>query len=85
MTMANLKVEHFSNTNGLASNNVTIMLADRDGNIWIGTDKGLQLLIDKPLVTVYSKASGLPTENIYSIVQDNAGAIWFGAWDHLSG
>lgn len=76
-----LKVEHFSQANGLASNNVTTMLADRDGNIWIGTNKGLQLLIDEPLVTVYSKASGLPTENIYSIVQDKAGAIWFGAWD----
>jgi signal transduction histidine kinase/ligand-binding sensor domain-containing protein len=77
-----LKVEHFSPANGLASNNPSTMLADRDGNIWIGTDKGLQLLIDEPLVTVYSKASGLPSENIYSIVQDKAGSIWFGAWDN---
>ena len=79
---ANLKVEHFLNTNGLASNYATAMLADRDGNIWIGTGKGLQLLIDQPPVTFYSKASGLPTENIYAIVQDRAGAIWFGAWDY---
>ena len=79
--LSHLKVEHFSQANGLASNNVTTMLADRDGNIWIGTDKGLQLLIDDSLVTVFSKASGLPSENIYSIVQDKAGAIWFGAWD----
>ena len=77
-----LKVEHFSPANGLASNNPTTMLADRDGNTWIGTNKGLQLLIAEPPVTVYSKASGLPTENIYSIVQDKAGAIWFGAWDN---
>ncbi len=77
-----LKVEHFSSANGLASNNSTTMLADRDGNTWVGTDKGLQLLIDEPLVTVYSKASGLPSENIYSIVQDKADAIWFGAWDN---
>ena len=77
-----LKVEHFSSENGLASNNSTTMLADRDGNTWIGTNKGLQLLIDEPLVTVYSKVSGLPAENIYSIVQDKGGAIWFGAWDN---
>jgi signal transduction histidine kinase/ligand-binding sensor domain-containing protein len=77
-----LKVERFSKANGLASNNPSTMLADKDGNIWIGTDKGLQLLIDEPLVTVFSKASGLPSENIYSIVQDKAGAIWFGAWDN---
>jgi len=79
--LTRLKVEHFLKENGLASNNPSTMLTDRDGNIWIGTDKGLQLLIDEPPVTVYSKASGLPTENIYSIVQDKAGAIWFGAWD----
>ena len=79
--LLHLKVEHFSKANGLASDSVTTMLADRDGNIWIGTDKGLQLLIDEPLVTVYSKASGLPSDNIYSIVQDKTGAIWFGAWD----
>lgn len=77
-----LKVEHFSMANGLASNNLSTMLADKDNNIWIGTDKGLQLLIDEPLVTVYSMASGLPSENIYSIVQDRAGTIWFGAWDN---
>jgi signal transduction histidine kinase/ligand-binding sensor domain-containing protein len=79
--LLHLKVEHFTNANGLASNNLATMLVDKDGNIWIGSDKGLQLLIDQPLVTVYSKASGLPSENIYSIVRDKAGTIWFGAWD----
>jgi len=76
-----LQVEHFSQADGLAGRNLAAMLVDRDGNIWIGTDKGLQLLIDEPLITVYSKASGLPGENIYAIVQDRNGAIWFGAWD----
>ena len=79
---SSLKVEHFTEADGLATNNSTTMLADRDGNIWIGTNKGLQLLIDQPLVTVYSKASGLPAQNIYSVVQDKAGSIWFGAWDN---
>ena len=79
--LLHLKVDHFSQANGLASDNSNAILADREGNIWIGTDKGLQLLIDEPLVTVYSKASGLPSDNIYSIAQDQTGAIWFGAWD----
>lgn len=80
--LSQLKVERFLQVNGLASNNLETILVDRDGNIWIGTDKGLQLLIDKPPVTVYSKASGLPAENIYSVVQDKAGSIWFGAWEN---
>jgi signal transduction histidine kinase/ligand-binding sensor domain-containing protein len=80
--LSQLKVERFLQANGLVSNYLATMLVDRDGNIWIGTDKGLQLLIDEPPVTVYSKASGLPAENTYSIVQDKAGTIWFGAWDN---
>jgi len=80
--LLHLKVEHFTSANGLVSNNLSTMLVDRDDNRWIGTDKGLQLLIDQPLVTVYSNNSGLPAQNIYSVVQDKAGAIWFGAWDN---
>jgi signal transduction histidine kinase/ligand-binding sensor domain-containing protein len=76
-----LKVEHYLQADGLASNKTKAMLADKDGNIWIGTVNGLQLLIDQPPVTFYAKTSGLPTENIYSVVQDRTGTIWFGAWD----
>ena len=75
-----MQAEHFSKANGLASNNVFELLVDRDGNIWIGSDKGLQLLIDEPIVTVYSRKNGLPAENVYAMVQNRAGAIWFGDW-----
>jgi signal transduction histidine kinase/ligand-binding sensor domain-containing protein len=57
---------------------------DREGNIWVGLDNGLQLLRDLAAVKVYTRADGLPSENVYSVFQDRAANIWFGTWpDHL--
>ena len=66
---------------GLADMKVRGMFADRDGNLWMYSDKGLSLLQDPPSVRVYSTADGLPTENIYSVVQDKLERIWFGGWE----
>jgi signal transduction histidine kinase/ligand-binding sensor domain-containing protein len=57
------------------------MFTDRDANLWVGTERGLHLVHDDPVVTVYSRSSGLPSDNVYPIVQDRTGAIWFGAWN----
>jgi streptogramin lyase len=68
----------------LADIKVRGMFADRDGNLWIYSDRGLRLLKDPPPVKVYSVADGLPSENIYSVVQDKLERIWFGGWEkHL--
>jgi signal transduction histidine kinase/ligand-binding sensor domain-containing protein len=57
------------------------MFSDRDANLWVGTERGLHLVHDDPVVTVYSRSSGLPSDNVYPIVEDRTGAIWFGAWN----
>ncbi len=68
----------------LADMKVRGMFADRDGNLWMYSDRGLSLLKDPPSVRVYSAADGLPTENIYSVIQDKLERIWFGGWEkHL--
>jgi signal transduction histidine kinase/streptogramin lyase len=53
---------------------------DREGNLWICLDTGLQLLRDLAAVKVFTRADGLPSENVYSVFQDSASGIWFGAW-----
>ena len=66
---------------GLPDIKVRDMLTDRDGDLWIGSEKGLRLLIEPPPIKVYTAADGLPAENIYSVIQDRRGRIWFGAWE----
>ena len=56
------------------------VFTDREGNLWVCLDTGLQLLRDLAAVKVFTRADGLPSENVYSVFQDSAAGIWFGAW-----
>ncbi|HEX6279984.1 MAG TPA: two-component regulator propeller domain-containing protein [Pyrinomonadaceae bacterium] len=79
--ISKLKIELVSDAASEDRTRVSAMFKDRDGNFWIGTDQGLRLLKDKPVVTVYSRESGLPAENVYAVVEDREGTIWFGVWE----
>lgn len=58
---------------------VTSLLQDREGNIWIGTRyAGLQKL-SRRLVSVYSVENGLGNDDIHTVCEDRDGAIWVGA------
>lgn len=50
---------------------------DRDGNLWIGTRKGLDRLRDGQFAH-YDVRSGLSNDNIKAIYQDRAGDLWIG-------
>jgi signal transduction histidine kinase/ligand-binding sensor domain-containing protein len=81
-TLANADPANFPTIDaGLPDIKVRDMLTDRDGNLWICSEKGLRLLIEPPPIKVYTAADGLPAENIYSVIQDRRGTIWFGAWE----
>ncbi|HSI87886.1 MAG TPA: two-component regulator propeller domain-containing protein, partial [Pyrinomonadaceae bacterium] len=82
-TLANANRENFkfeSVIDRLGS--VLDIFKDREGNLWVGLDTGLQLLRDRAAVKVYTRADGLPSENVYTVFQDSAGVIWFGAWPY---
>lgn len=82
--ISKLKIEIVSDAESEDGTRVSAMFRDRDGNFWIGTDQGLRLLKDQPIVKVYSRESGLPSENVYAVTEDHEGTIWFGVWeDHL--
>jgi ligand-binding sensor domain-containing protein/signal transduction histidine kinase len=55
------KVTHYSETNGLASNDVSCILEDSSGGIWMGTSSGLSYLDpERQHFSNYSQADGLP-------------------------
>jgi signal transduction histidine kinase/ligand-binding sensor domain-containing protein/CheY-like chemotaxis protein len=64
---------------GLARNDVTATLVDRQGSLWIGfAGLGLQRWLGYGEWESWSAAEGLPHESIWAIHRDAAGALWVG-------
>ncbi|HKQ91548.1 MAG TPA: two-component regulator propeller domain-containing protein [Blastocatellia bacterium] len=59
---------------------ITALCEDREGNLWIGTQRRGLYRARKQVITSYSKRQGLVDNNAYPIYEDRAGAIWIGAW-----
>jgi signal transduction histidine kinase/ligand-binding sensor domain-containing protein len=66
---------------GLPSDHCVIILADPEGGVWTGTEKGLARFTPQ-VVRMFSKADGMPEDNVYPILEDRTGAIWLGAWQN---
>jgi signal transduction histidine kinase/ligand-binding sensor domain-containing protein/ActR/RegA family two-component response regulator len=70
---------------GLARNEVTAVLADREGSLWIGfAGLGLQRWLGYGEWESWSAAEGLPHESVWAIHRDAAGTLWIGTTAGLS-
>ena len=56
--------------------NVSSVFEDRDGNIWVGTDRGIERWRD-PVFTSFSTAQGLPSSAVGPVYVDDRGRAWF--------
>jgi ligand-binding sensor domain-containing protein len=64
---------------GLPSMDVTAVVEDRDGNLWLGTESGLaRLAPGQKRVEVLPIQEGLAEDGIRSLLEDREGSIWFG-------
>jgi len=80
LTAAQIKVEHFTSDDGLATNNVRSLTEDLYGNIYAGTVRGVDRLSpDGKHIKHYSINDGLPGDFISAAFRDRSGAVWFGA------
>jgi len=71
------KSTHLSIKDGLISDVILSLAADRDGSLWIGTPDGLNHLRDKKIES-YTSADGLPDDFIRSLYADRDGTLWVG-------
>ena len=63
--------------NSLSFNNIRSIAEDSKGNIWIGTQNGLNKLNKKTEeFTVYTYSEGLSNDFIYGVIVDNKDNIW---------
>ena len=68
----------------LPSNNVTSIVEDSEGYLWISTDKGLAKL-DNGKFKTYTSKDGLPGNvfNYHSFLKDSKGELFFGGYNGL--
>jgi len=81
-------LRHFSRDSGVArlnTNNVSEVVQDDKGLIWIGTDKGGVDILDKTKMTIrYLQHSdeerSLPANTITTLFRDDMGGVWVGTY-----
>lgn len=69
----------YTTAEGLPGNHVFMLHADLDGQIWIGTDKGLALWQDGKFKVLTSK-DGLLADNVFAMTTTPDGGKWIGSY-----
>lgn len=57
---------------------------DREGNVWVASEKGLFKLRDDQIIAKYTTAEGLPGNDVKVIHEDRGGTLWFGTYSGLA-
>jgi ligand-binding sensor domain-containing protein/serine phosphatase RsbU (regulator of sigma subunit) len=82
-----IPVESFNIDNGLSQSNVTSLLLDSYGFLWVGTQDGLNRYDGYSFKAYRNNPlddTSLSNNNILSICEDNEGNLWVGTWYGLS-
>jgi ligand-binding sensor domain-containing protein len=75
------KRRFYSPEDGLLSLNVTCLLGDRVGNVWIGAQTGLIRLRDDKVVAHFTTRDGLSSNDIKTVAVDRDDVLWVGTLD----
>jgi len=69
------KMENFTERDGLSTEFVWCLLEDREHNIWVGTQNGLNRFRDEKVVTL-TRREGLASDNVDALAAGSNGTIW---------
>ena len=76
MNMSDGSIKHYTQRDGLASQQVNAIVADRSGALWFGTDNGISRF-DGNTWKTYTIADGLSSNGIIDGALDTDGSLWF--------
>ena len=71
------KLKFYGVKDGLIDNNVTDLLLDREGNLWIATQSGLSCF-DGVVFRNFTTEDGLSNNRIRCLFEDSQGHLWLG-------
>jgi len=69
--------EHYGTADGLSGKAVHSFYEDREGNLWVLTDAGIDMFRDTPVVS-YSTREGLSQTFIFTVLALQDGSLWVG-------
>ncbi|HEX8638221.1 MAG TPA: two-component regulator propeller domain-containing protein, partial [Pyrinomonadaceae bacterium] len=73
-------LESFTTADGLAGNNVKVIIEAHSGGLWIGTYDGLTRF-ENGRLTSWREADGLPSNTVRALYEDREGTLWIGSYD----
>lgn len=76
------RTDGFASADGLSGDHVSSLFEDREGNIWAGTDEGLDRFRDFAVSTITTK-QGLSSSYVGAILPDRNGSVWLGSSDAI--
>jgi ligand-binding sensor domain-containing protein len=76
------QLQYFSTAEGLGGSQVTGIIEDQKGQLWLTTNGGVSVY-DGETFTNYTKKDGLPSNWAWSILEDRRGQIWVGTLEGL--
>ena len=69
--------DHYGSANGLSGDTVRAIYEDKEGNLWVTTDRGVDMFRDLPVVT-FSTTDGLIGSDVDSVLALSNGSVWVG-------
>ena len=82
--MRGTQLDHYTRKDGLSHENITSILEDRDGNVWIGTAGGGVNRFQDGRITRLTTREGLTDDDVRGLLEDHEGNLWIGTADGLS-
>jgi signal transduction histidine kinase/ligand-binding sensor domain-containing protein len=70
-----MEIEKYSQTDGLSAARVWCFLEDREHNIWVGTQNGLNRFRDEKIATL-TRREGLVSDNVDALAAGPDGTVW---------
>jgi len=74
---ADNSIHHFDKMSGLGDDRASTILQDREGNLWIGTQLGLQKYTEPRFVS-YGQPEGLSCPAVNAVMENRPGEYWLG-------
>jgi diguanylate cyclase (GGDEF)-like protein len=75
-------VRQITRRDGLVHDEVRCITGDREGNVWVCTDRGLSRIAAGRFgrITNYTTREGLPQETVFDVLVDESGTAWIGTY-----